>query len=63
MTALAPCPFCGEPLFIRRGVNPYGRCESTGCWMRERKLTVPLQDEDQVRGWNTRTYCAPPDTS
>ena len=51
---LKPCPFCRKPLFIRESVNAYGRCDTPGCWMHERKMTVPLGDRDQVAAWNTR---------
>lgn len=54
---LEPCPFCGNQLFIRTGVNAYGRCETEGCWVRERKLTVQLADSGQVAAWNTRPTC------
>lgn len=54
MDELRPCPFCQKPLFIREGVNPYGRCETEGCWMNERKATVPLDAKAQVQQWNDR---------
>lgn len=54
LDALEPCPFCGEHLTIRSGVNPYGRCDTIGCWVSERKIVVPLYVEEQVRQWNTR---------
>ena len=58
---LKPCPFCGEPLHIRSGVNSYGRCETEGCWMSERAITVPLSDPRQVAQWNTRARSPSPD--
>lgn len=54
LAELKDCPFCGVELFIRTGVNAYGRCETAGCWTHERKATVPLWDLDQVEAWNTR---------
>lgn len=51
---LLPCPMCGCDLFIRRGVNPYGRCDTIGCWTNARAVTVPLDDPKQVAAWNTR---------
>jgi hypothetical protein len=58
--ALKPCPFCDAQLSIRTGANPYGRCETAGCWLNERKMTVPLHDREQVEAWNTRAALAPP---
>jgi|GEM_PF-2688923 len=51
---LKPCPFCSTPLTIRGGVNPYGRCNTDGCWMMEAKLSVVCDDPKQVERWNTR---------
>lgn len=51
---LKPCPFCAQSLFVRRGVNAYGRCETSGCWAEERKIMIPLDDPRQVAAWNTR---------
>lgn len=59
---LAACPFCGERLAMRGGVNPYGRCDTQGCWMHARKIMVPLLDPQQVAEWNRRaTNPAPAD--
>lgn len=55
---LEVCPFCGEPLFMRGGPNNYGRCETNGCWVNERKATVPVDDPRQVAQWNTRAVIA-----
>lgn len=56
---LKPCPFCGHPPSRRTGVNPYGRCDTEGCWAHERKITIPFDDHNQVRAWNTRhDFCA-----
>lgn len=54
MSVLKPCPFCGAPLYIRSGVNAYGRCETEGCWLHARKITVPLHDPVQVAAFNIR---------
>src|SRR5688572_3988981 len=35
-----PCPFCGKALSLRGGVNPYGVCDTQGCWMNDRALAV-----------------------
>lgn len=56
--ALKACPFCGDSLYIRRGANPYGRCETRGCWMHERRVAVPLHDPVQVAAWNNRVWTA-----
>lgn len=56
--ALRECPFCGDPLFVRSGANPYGRCETDGCWMAERAIMVPFDDRRQVESWNTRAALA-----
>lgn len=53
-TVLAPCPFCSRSLRIRGGVNSYGQCMTTDCWMEARRIAVPLQDPEQVRAWNSR---------
>lgn len=57
---LLPCPFCGVPLSIRCGVNPYGRCDTSGCWVHECKIIVPLHDPSQVAAWNTRAQSEAP---
>jgi hypothetical protein len=60
---LSPCPFCGEALFIRKGVNAYGRCDTPDCWTQKRAVIVPLDDPRQVEAWNKRAAPAPdPDT-
>lgn len=54
--ALDPCPFCGSYLSFSSGkLNKAGRCDTDGCWMHDRKFTVPLSDPHQVEQWNTRT--------
>ncbi|WP_226018468.1 hypothetical protein [Novosphingobium sp. FKTRR1] len=55
---LKPCPFCGSALGIRRSVNPYGRCNTDGCWMHDRKIIVPIDDGMQIEQWNTRDQAA-----
>jgi hypothetical protein len=58
--ALEPCPFCGAPLFFNGNkMNPYGRCETEGCWMHDRKCTVPTDDPWQVGQWNRRVHAQP----
>lgn len=56
---LKPCPFCGVSLYIRGGVNPYGRCDTPGCWTQKRGVTIPLDDPSQVEQWNTRAPATP----
>lgn len=51
---LLPCPFCGNRLSMRSGVNGYGRCETEDCWVKSRALIVPLDDATQVGEWNRR---------
>jgi hypothetical protein len=51
---LKPCPFCGDDLYITRGVNPSARCETVGCWMHERMIGITVEDPRQVEQWNTR---------
>ncbi|WP_155723790.1 hypothetical protein [Brucella anthropi] len=55
MQTLKPCPFCAEPMTIRGGINPYGICDTEGCWMAEAKLSVVCDDPKQVDRWNTRS--------
>lgn len=52
---LGPCPFCAKPMTIRDSVNSYGRCDTEGCWMNARAMTVPFSDPRQVDQWNART--------
>jgi hypothetical protein len=48
---IAPCPFCGNPLTMRGGVNPYGRCTTDGCFgERLPVVNVPYD----VEAWNKR---------
>ncbi|KAB2762252.1 hypothetical protein F9K98_10450 [Brucella anthropi] len=51
---LKSCPFCAKPLTVRNGVNPYGRCDTEGCWMAEAKIGISCDDPKQVERWNTR---------
>lgn len=51
---LKSCPFCGNHLSIRAGVNGYGRCDTEGCWIKDRFVVVPLDDERQTTAWNCR---------
>jgi hypothetical protein len=53
---LADCPFCGAPLTLGGGVNPWGRCDTPECWMNERKLVIPLDEPTQITAWNTRAF-------
>ncbi|MGH8010350.1 MAG: hypothetical protein ACREQ3_25430 [Candidatus Binatia bacterium] len=59
---LKPCPFCAKPLTVRNGVNPYGRCDTEGCWMAEAKIGISCDDPKQVERWNTRPAPAATDT-
>ena len=53
---LAACPFCGKQMFEQNlGNNPTARCDTKGCWMHERALAIPLDDQRHVAAWNTRT--------
>lgn len=45
---LKACPFCTKPLTIRGGRNPYGRCDTDGCWMNARMIVVVMHDPAQV---------------
>lgn len=54
MQTLKRCPFCSKPLAIRGGVNPYGQCDTDGCWMMEAKISIVCDDPRQVERWNTR---------
>jgi len=51
---LEPCPFCEQPLTIGGGVNPYGRCDTKGCWMNASRISVAIDDPKMVAIWNTR---------
>ncbi len=59
---LKSCPFCAKPLAVRNGVNPYGRCDTEGCWMAEAKIGISCDDPKQVERWNTRPAPAATDT-
>ncbi len=59
---LKSCPFCAKPLTVRNGVNPYGRCDTEGCWMAEAKIGISCDDPKQVERWNTRPAPAATDT-
>ncbi|HEV2746304.1 MAG TPA: hypothetical protein VGW34_03275 [Allosphingosinicella sp.] len=57
---LDPCPFCRKPLSVRHpNLNPLGRCETEGCWMEQRRISVPLDDPAQLAQWNTRPTPSP----
>lgn len=58
---LLPCPFCGNELYIRRGMNAYGRCETEGCFGKRLQI-VPFDDPQQVAEWNTRAVSRERDT-
>ncbi|KMS59953.1 hypothetical protein V474_07530 [Novosphingobium barchaimii LL02] len=52
---IAACPFCGNHLTYSSGkFNKVGRCDTQGCWLCERKLTVPVDAPDQIAQFNTR---------
>lgn len=53
LAELKPCPFCAQPLTVRRGVNPHGHCATEDCWLHHRQIAIPL-DGNQVEQWNTR---------
>jgi hypothetical protein len=59
---LKPCPFCGEPLTVGGGCNPYGRCDTENCWMSARRIALPIDDPRQVEAWNTRASPPLPST-
>lgn len=59
---LKSCPFCAKPLTVRNGVNPYGRCDTEGCWMAEAKIGISCDDPKQVERWNTRPAPAATDS-
>jgi hypothetical protein len=52
MGELRKCPFCGEALEVRNTVNPYGRCQTAGCFMGDRAILI--NDPRQVDSWNRR---------
>lgn len=56
---LLPCPFCGEAVHIRKGVNGYGHCKTDGCHA-SRAQIVSLDDQKQVAAWNRRALTAAP---
>ena len=50
---IAPCHFCDTPLSFSSGKhNKVGRCDTEGCWMHDRKMTVPVDDAVQIAQWN-----------
>lgn len=54
MQTLEPCPFCAQPLTARGGINPYGFCETDGCWLSGARIGITCDDPKQVERWNTR---------
>lgn len=50
---LLPCPFCGDTLELRGGVNPYGRHanKESRCIMAATAISIPYD----VERWNRRT--------
>lgn len=50
---LLPCPWCGNDLYIRKGVNAYGVCRTEGCFGRRIQI-VPFDDPKQVDEYNRR---------
>ena len=54
MTMLAGCPFCGNALTVRAGVNPMAKCDTPKCYFAERRIGISLDDPRQVDGWNQR---------
>lgn len=50
---LLPCPFCGQRVYIRKGVNAYGHCKTEGCYANRGQI-IPLDDAKQVDAWNRR---------
>jgi hypothetical protein len=57
---VAQCPFCGQSMYVRRGVNPSARCDTEDCWMAERSIAIPLDDPRQLAQWNKRPEAQPP---
>lgn len=47
-----PCPFCSKPLKVSN--SNLASCPTQGCWMHERRLTVPIDDPIQLTQWNMR---------
>lgn len=60
MQTLEPCPFCAQPLTVRGGINPYGFCETDGCWLSGARIGISCDDPKQVERWNTRPTPAAP---
>jgi len=57
---ISACPFCGERLIYSSGkFNKVGYCRTEGCWLADRKITVPTDDPRQVQQFNTRPSPAP----
>ena len=51
---LRECPFCGNALVQHRDrMNPYARCETSGCFM-QRCPVVNLDYAPDIEAWNTR---------
>lgn len=56
---LLPCPFCGQRVSIRKGVNAYGHCKTEGCYANRAQI-IPLDDAKQVDAWNRRLEAPAP---
>lgn len=63
MQKLEPCPFCSKSLTIRGSINPYGICDTEGCWLSGAKIGISCDDPKQVERWNTRAAPAPSESS
>jgi hypothetical protein len=56
--ALKPCPFCNQPLTVRKsGANPRAKCNTEGCFGAKLPV-VNLDVPEDVAAWNTRRASA-----
>ena len=58
---LEPCPFCGKPLYVKKGkINPSARCVTEDCYGAHMSV-INLDDPICVKAWNTRLAAKPAD--
>lgn len=53
---LAPCPFCGLPIYqTRNKINPFAVCKTEDCFGAKMPV-VNVDQPDSVAAWNRRAF-------